>query len=171
MFAQRARRRVPSLQSPKVKTLASNQGIAQCGRSAINRRMNVTAHSATKAAQVGFVEALRTEFSGSDIHVSVVLPVSTETEYRDAMARDYGHTVSGSSYDVSAPGPAILVRGITGATVRNGTVQRFEAGVAIEGGSGNVIENLGPFAKRAVLVDPSVQNVTNVESGVRVNNK
>jgi short-subunit dehydrogenase len=56
---------------------------------------HMSGYSATKAAQVGFAEALRTEFAGSDIHVSVVYPVSTETEFREAMSRDYGHSVSG----------------------------------------------------------------------------
>lgn len=55
----------------------------------------MSGYSATKAAQVGFAESLRAEFAGSDIHVSVVYPVSTVTEFRDAMARDYGHAVSG----------------------------------------------------------------------------
>ena len=55
----------------------------------------MSGYSATKAAQVGFAESLRTEFAGTDIHVSVVLPVSTETEFRAAMARDYGHSVKG----------------------------------------------------------------------------
>jgi len=56
---------------------------------------HMSGYSATKAAQVGFAEALRTEFADSDIHVSVVYPVSTETEFREAMSRDYGHSVSG----------------------------------------------------------------------------
>jgi short-subunit dehydrogenase len=55
----------------------------------------MSGYSATKAAQVGFAEALRTEFAGTDIHVSVVYPVSTETEFRHAMQRDFGHTVAG----------------------------------------------------------------------------
>ncbi|HEY0874483.1 MAG TPA: SDR family NAD(P)-dependent oxidoreductase [Vicinamibacterales bacterium] len=55
----------------------------------------MSGYSATKAAQVGFAESLRAEFAGSGIHVSVVYPVSTVTEFRDAMARDYGHVVSG----------------------------------------------------------------------------
>ena len=55
----------------------------------------MSGYSATKAAQVGFAEALRTELAGTDIHVSVVLPISTETEFREAMARDYGHRVKG----------------------------------------------------------------------------
>src|SRR5947209_7477802 len=52
-----------------------------------------------------------------------------------------GHTVSGAP-DFSAEGPGILLRGVNGCTVRNGTVQHFEAGVAVEAGAGNVIEDL-----------------------------
>ena len=55
----------------------------------------MSGYGATKAAQVGFAEALRAEFAGTDIHVSVVCPVSTETDFRAAMQRDYGHSVSG----------------------------------------------------------------------------
>ena len=55
----------------------------------------MSGYSATKAAQVGFAESLRTEFSGTPIAVSVVFPVSTETEFRSAMQRDYGHSVTG----------------------------------------------------------------------------
>ena len=55
----------------------------------------MSGYSATKAAQVGFAESLRTEFGGSEIHVSVVYPISTDTEFRDAMHRDYGHSVAG----------------------------------------------------------------------------
>ena len=52
-----------------------------------------------------------------------------------------GHTVSGIPGRNMA-GPAILLRGVTGSTVRNGTIERYEAGVAVEGGGGNVIEGL-----------------------------
>ena len=55
----------------------------------------MSGYSATKAAQAAFAEALRGEFTGSDIHVSVVFPVSTETEFRSAMERDFGQTISG----------------------------------------------------------------------------
>jgi short-subunit dehydrogenase len=55
----------------------------------------MSGYSATKAAQAGFAEALRSEFAGTDIHVSVAYPVSTDTEFRYAMERDYGHTVGG----------------------------------------------------------------------------
>lgn len=52
-------------------------------------------YSATKAAQAGLGEALRAEFAGSPIHVTCVYPISTPTEFIDAMARDYGHEISG----------------------------------------------------------------------------
>lgn len=55
----------------------------------------MSGYTATKAAQVGFAESLRSEFAGTGIHVSVVYPVSTETEFRDAMQRDYGQGVAG----------------------------------------------------------------------------
>ena len=55
----------------------------------------MSGYSATKAAQRGFAESLRGELAGSGIHVSTVYPVSTETEFRLAMARDYGHSVAG----------------------------------------------------------------------------
>jgi parallel beta-helix repeat protein len=52
-----------------------------------------------------------------------------------------GHTVSAAAR-FRVKGPGILLRGVSGCTVRNGTIQHFEAGVAVEGGSGNVIEGL-----------------------------
>lgn len=67
-----------------ISSVVGQRGIAQ-----------MSGYSATKAAQVGFVESLRTEFAGSRIAVSVVFPVSTETEFRAAMQRDYGHSISG----------------------------------------------------------------------------
>lgn len=55
----------------------------------------MSGYSATKAAQSGFAESLRSEFAGTRIFVSAVYPVSTETEFRYAMERDFGHAVSG----------------------------------------------------------------------------
>ena len=52
-------------------------------------------YTATKAAQAGLAESLRTEFAGTPVHISCVYPISTHTEFRDAMARDYGHAVTG----------------------------------------------------------------------------
>lgn len=67
-----------------VSSIVGQRGIAQ-----------MSGYSATKAAQIGFAEALRTEFVGSDIHVSVVFPVSTDTEFKHAMQRDFGYSVAG----------------------------------------------------------------------------
>jgi len=52
-------------------------------------------YSATKAAQAGLAESLRSELAGTNIHTSAVYPVSTDTEFRSAMQRDYGYSVSG----------------------------------------------------------------------------
>lgn len=54
------------------------------------------AYAATKAAQVGYGEALRARFAGSGIHVTLVYPVSTDTEFREAMHRDYGQRTTGA---------------------------------------------------------------------------
>src|SRR5204863_5906873 len=72
-------------------------------------------YSATKAAQIGFIEALRAEFLGTNLHASVVYPVSTATEFRDVIRRDYGQ-------DVQAKGPRQsadeVARAITECVVR-----------------------------------------------------
>jgi short-subunit dehydrogenase len=52
------------------------------------------AYSATKFAQVGLAECLRSELHGTGIHVSVVYPVSTETEFFDVMSRETGTAVT-----------------------------------------------------------------------------
>jgi len=52
-----------------------------------------------------------------------------------------GHRVSGDP-DTTGMGAGILLRGVSNVTVRNGTVEHFDAGVVIDGGSDNVIEGL-----------------------------
>jgi len=52
------------------------------------------AYAATKFAQVGLAECLRAEVAGSPIHVSVVYPVSTDTEFFDVMTRRTGVEVA-----------------------------------------------------------------------------
>ena len=54
------------------------------------------AYSATKFAQVGMAECLRAELHGTHIHVSVVCPISTATEFTDVMTRETGSDVSSS---------------------------------------------------------------------------
>jgi short-subunit dehydrogenase len=48
-------------------------------------------YAATKFAQVGLAECLRAEVAGSNIHVSVVYPISTSTEFFEVMTRESGH--------------------------------------------------------------------------------
>jgi NADP-dependent 3-hydroxy acid dehydrogenase YdfG len=59
-------------------------------------------YSATKAAQIGFIEGLRAEFSGTDLRASVIYPVSTVTEFHQAIARDFGQAVKGKGPKQSA---------------------------------------------------------------------
>jgi len=59
-------------------------------------------YSASKAAQVGLIESLRAEFVGTKLHASVVYPVSTTTEFHDAIARDFGFAVAGKGPRQSA---------------------------------------------------------------------
>jgi NAD(P)-dependent dehydrogenase (short-subunit alcohol dehydrogenase family) len=54
------------------------------------------AYAATKFAQVGLGEAVRAELAGTDIHVTIVHPISTDTEFRQAMAREFGQDVRGA---------------------------------------------------------------------------
>ena len=49
-----------------------------------------SAYNATKFAQIGISEALRLELRGTGIHVSVVCPVVTDTEFFDVAARRSG---------------------------------------------------------------------------------
>ena len=52
------------------------------------------AYAASKFAQVGLAECLRAELVGTKIHVSVVFPVSTDTEFFDVMATHTGMPVT-----------------------------------------------------------------------------
>jgi len=55
------------------------------------------AYAATKFAQVGLAECLRAELSGSDIHATVVYPVSTDSEFFDVMSQETGARVTRAS--------------------------------------------------------------------------
>ncbi len=54
------------------------------------------AYAATKFAQVGLGESVRAELAGTGIHVTLVHPISTDTEFRDATSRNFGIAVSGA---------------------------------------------------------------------------
>jgi len=51
----------------------------------------VGGYAATKFAQVGLAECLRAEFVGSGIHVTVVYPISTESEFHEVMVQHSGY--------------------------------------------------------------------------------
>lgn len=68
------------------------------------------AYAATKFAQVGLAECLRAEVAGSLIRVTVVYPVSTDTEFFDVMSHETGAAVSrhvGPRQDVGVVADAI----------------------------------------------------------------
>jgi short-subunit dehydrogenase len=68
------------------------------------------AYAATKFAQTGMAECLRAEVAGTPIHVSVVYPVSTETEFFEVMSRETGTAVTragGPRQDADAVAEAI----------------------------------------------------------------
>jgi len=69
------------------------------------------AYSATKFAQVGLAECLRAEVRGSGIHVSVVYPISTNTEFFDVMAE-------ASGFRTEAIGPRQPVEAVADAIAR-----------------------------------------------------
>jgi NADP-dependent 3-hydroxy acid dehydrogenase YdfG len=52
-------------------------------------------YSASKAAQLAFIESLRAEFLGTTLRASVVFPISTATGFHAAIERDFGQTVQG----------------------------------------------------------------------------
>jgi short-subunit dehydrogenase len=51
----------------------------------------VGGYAATKFAQVGLAECLRAELVGSGIHVTVVYPISTESEFHEVMVQHSGY--------------------------------------------------------------------------------
>jgi NADP-dependent 3-hydroxy acid dehydrogenase YdfG len=78
------------------------------------------AYSATKFAQVGLAESLRAELRGTGINVSVVYPISTETEFFEVMT---GH----SGFATRAAGPRQTADDVAKAIAR--TIRRPAAEV------------------------------------------
>jgi short-subunit dehydrogenase len=68
-----------------VSSIAGKRGVPYMG-----------AYAATKFAQVGLAECLRSELAGSQIHVSVVYPVSTNTEFVEVLERETGSAITTS---------------------------------------------------------------------------
>ena len=69
----------------------------------------MAAYAATKFAQVGLAESLRAELRGTGIHVTLVYPISTRTEFFDVMTRSSGFATraAGPQQDASAVADAI----------------------------------------------------------------
>jgi short-subunit dehydrogenase len=67
------------------------------------------AYAATKFAQVGLAESLRSELRGTGVDVTVVYPISTRTEFFDVMTRESGFATRGDGpkQQVSAVADAI----------------------------------------------------------------
>ena len=84
-------------------------------------------YTATKAAQAGLAESLRAEFAGTPIHVTCVYPISTPTEFIDAMTRDFGHKVSGLGPKQSVDDVARAIVGASGGRGRRSTRTRSRA--------------------------------------------
>lgn len=54
------------------------------------------AYAATKFAQAGLGESVRAELAGTGVHVTMVYPISTETNFRAAMRDTWGQDVAGA---------------------------------------------------------------------------
>lgn len=71
------------------------------------------AYAATKFAQAGLAECLRAELRGTGIHVSVVYPISTETEFFEVMTKRSGFATRASGPRQSAADVAdAIARGL-----------------------------------------------------------
>jgi NADP-dependent 3-hydroxy acid dehydrogenase YdfG len=66
-------------------------------------------YSATKAAQVGLIEALRAEFVGTNLRASLIYPVTVSTELREVHLREYGRQVEGAGPRQSPESVASMV--------------------------------------------------------------
>jgi len=84
-----------------VSSIAGKRGVPYMG-----------AYSATKFAQIGMAECLRSELYGTNIHVSVLCPISTATEFTDVMTRETGGDVT------SALGPKQSVEHVAESVAR-----------------------------------------------------
>jgi NADP-dependent 3-hydroxy acid dehydrogenase YdfG len=67
--------------------------IAMCSISGRRGIGGASVYSATKAAQIGLIEGLRAEFAGTNLHASLIYPVTVATEFREVHFREYGREV------------------------------------------------------------------------------
>jgi short-subunit dehydrogenase len=91
------------------------------------------AYAATKFAQVGLAESLRAELRGSDVHVSVVYPISTATEFSSVMMRESGFATRADGPRQSADAVADAVVRAYGRPVAEIYPYRLSKGLAVLG--------------------------------------
>jgi short-subunit dehydrogenase len=89
------------------------------------------AYSATKFAQVGLAECLRAELAGSGIHVTVVYPISTETEFFSVMTRASGFATRASGPRQTADTVANAIAGAIDRPVPEVYPYRLSKGLAV----------------------------------------
>ena len=84
-----------------VSSIVGRRGVPQMG-----------AYSATKFAQVGLAECLRAELQGSGISLSLVYPVSTETDFFKVMTAESGFATRAAGPRQSAETVADAIAGV-----------------------------------------------------------
>lgn len=128
------------------------------------------AYAATKFAQVGLAESLRVELADTAVRVGVVFPVSTETEFRDAMARAQG-------FEVQGHGPRQSAEHVAGAIVRG--IERGQPeiyphasskllailGAAFPGLADRIVRRYG---RKAIATGPGTETTPGSESETRI---
>ena len=96
---------------PVFRRQGSGHVIAMCSISGRRGFGGASVYSATKSAQIGLIEALRAEFAGTNLHASLIYPVTVATEFRDVHLREYGRRVEGAGPRQSAESVAAMVAG------------------------------------------------------------
>ena len=96
---------------PVFRRQGSGHVIAMCSISGRRGVGGASVYSATKAAQIGLIEALRAEFAGTKIHASLIYPVTVSTEFREVHRREYGREVEAAGPRQTPESVAAMVAG------------------------------------------------------------
>ncbi|CAN5160449.1 hypothetical protein BH18ACT4_BH18ACT4_03140 [soil metagenome] len=117
-------------------------------------------YSTKDAARAALEQLLRSDFKGAIGEAATVvcgLEITEDTTLdgdltcstgpalvvaADGVTLDLGGFKVSGNPDATGEGPGILLREVTGSTVKNGTVQHFDAGIVIAGGSANVVQDV-----------------------------
>jgi NADP-dependent 3-hydroxy acid dehydrogenase YdfG len=96
---------------PVFRRQGSGHVIAMCSISGRRGVGGASVYSATKAAQIGLIEGLRAEFAGTNIHASLIYPVTASTEFRDVHFREYGRQIEAAGPRQTPESVAAMVAG------------------------------------------------------------